>query len=168
MAGVLVLNATFEPLAVVPTRRAICLMLAEKVELIHASGRLVRSERLALDEPSVVRLARYVQVPYPRHRAPNRRGVLTRDAHVCQYCGAVAETIDHVVPRSRGGGHTWDNVVAACCRCNSSKRDRLLAETTMRLVRVPGPPPASTWIEVAAGSVPGCWTPYLTPDRRSA
>lgn len=168
MAGVLVLNATFEPLAVVPTRRAICLMLAEKVELLHGSGRRVRSERLALDEPSVVRLNRYVNVPYPKHRSPNRRGVLTRDGHACQYCGAAAETVDHVVPRSRGGTHSWDNVVAACRRCNGGKRDRLLGETTMRLVRPPGPPPPSTWIEVAAGTVPTDWTPYLTPGRRSA
>lgn len=168
MAGVLVLNATFEPLSVVPTRRAICLVLAEKVEMLHSSGRRVRSERLALDEPSVVRLSRYVHVPYPTHRAPNRRGVLARDGHTCQYCGASAETVDHVVPRSRGGRHTWDNVVAACRRCNSGKRDRLLGETTMRLDRMPGPPPPSTWIEVAAGSVPPVWVRYLAPDRRSA
>ncbi len=168
MAGVLVLNATFEPLSVVPIRRAVCLMLAEKVELLHGSGRLVRSERLALDEPSVVRLSRYVNVPYPRHRSPNRPGVFARDSHRCQYCSAAAETVDHVVPRSRGGAHTWDNVVAACRRCNGVKRDRLLTQTTMRLIRAPGPPPASIWIEVAAGSIPSIWTPYLTDPRRSA
>ncbi|MFT5201075.1 MAG: 5-methylcytosine-specific restriction endonuclease McrA [Candidatus Aldehydirespiratoraceae bacterium] len=168
MSGVLVLNATFEPLAVVPIRRAICLMLDEKVELLHSSGRRVRSEWLALDEPSVVRLSRYVHVPYPKHRSPNRPGVLARDGGTCQYCGAVGETIDHVLPRSRGGRHTWDNVVAACRRCNSTKRDRLLVDTTMRLARVPGPPPPSTWIEVAAGSVPLSWAPYLTAERRSA
>ena len=168
MAGVLVLNATFEPLAVVPIRRAICLILTDKVELLHASGRSVRSERLTLEEPSVVRLSRDVHVPYPRYWSPNRRGVLARDAHRCQYCGADAETVDHVVPRSRGGRHTWDNVVAACRRCNGGKRDRLLGETTMRLARPPAPPPPSTWIEVAAGSVPHAWAPYLTADRRSA
>lgn len=162
------LNATFEPLAVVPIRRAVCLMLSEKVELIHSSGRQVRSERLALDEPSVVRLARYVHVPYPRHRAPNRRGVFARDEHRCQYCTASAETVDHVVPRSRGGTHTWDNVVAACRRCNGVKRDRLVTETAMRLRRPPGPPPPSTWIEVAAGSIPASWAPYLGDQRRSA
>ena len=140
MAGVLVLNATFEPLAVVPVRRAVCLMLADKVELLHASGRLVRSERLALAEPSVVRLSRYVKVPYARHRSPNRHGIFARDHHRCQYCGARAETVDHVVPRSRGGCHVWENVVAACRLCNADKRDRLLAETSMRLRRPPGPP----------------------------
>ena len=168
MAGVLVLNATFEPLAVVSIRRAVCLLLAEKVELVTASGRLVRSERLALNEPSVVRLGRYVSVPYQRHRSPSRRGVFARDRHSCQYCDGPAETLDHVVPRSRGGGHTWDNVVAACRRCNAAKRDRLLPDTTMRLASRPGPPPPSTWIEMAAGSIPALWAPFLTDNRRSA
>lgn len=168
MSGVLVLNATFEPLSVVSIRRAVCLLLTERVELLHGSGRPVRSERLRLDEPSVVRLARYVHIPYTNHRAPNRRGVLVRDGHTCQYCAGPAETVDHVVPRSRGGRHTWDNVVAACRRCNGGKRDRLLSETNMRLARTPGPPPPRTWIEVAAGSVPASWLPYLEQDRRSA
>ncbi len=168
MAGVLVLNVTFEPLAVVSTRRAICLVLADKVELLHATGGLFRSERLSVDEPSVIRLARYVKVPYPRHRAPNRRGVFARDGHRCQYCAASAETVDHIVPRSRGGRHSWDNVVASCRRCNARKRDRLLSETTMWLRSRPGPPPTSTWIEVAVGTVPASWTPYLVDRRRSA
>ena len=168
MAGVLVLNATFEPLAVVPVRRAICLMLANKVELLHASGRLVRSERLALAEPSVVRLSRYVKVPYARHRSPNRHGIFIRDSHCCQYCGGRAETVDHVVPRSRGGCHAWENVVAACRRCNANKRDRLLPETSMRLRRPPGPPPPGSWIEIASGSMPVAWLQYLTDQRRSA
>ena len=168
MAGVLVLNATFEPLAVVSIRRAVCLVLADKVETLHATGRRLRSERLAVDEPSVVRLARYVDVPRARHRAPNRRGVFARDRHSCQYCEAPAETLDHVVPRSRGGRHTWDNVVAACRRCTAGKRDRLLAETTMRLGSRPGPPSAADWIEMAAGTVPAAWNQYLIDRRRSA
>ncbi|MDE0067479.1 MAG: HNH endonuclease [Acidimicrobiaceae bacterium] len=168
MAGVLVLNATFEPLAVVPVRRAVCLILDDKVELLHASGRLVRSERLALAEPSVVRLSRYVKVPHARHRSPNRHGIFIRDHHSCQYCGARAETVDHVVPRSRGGCHAWENVVAACRLCNAKKCDRLLAETSMRLRRAPGPPPPGCWIEIAAGSMPSAWLQYLTEQRRSA
>ncbi len=168
MAGVLVLNATFEPLAVVSIRRAICLLLGEKVELVRSSGRKVRSERLSLDEPSVVRLGRYVSVPYQRNRAPSRRGIFARDRHRCQYCDGAAETLDHVVPRSRGGGHTWDNLVAACRRCNAAKRDRLLPDTPMRLAGRPGPPPPSVWIEVAAGTIPESWEPFLVDKRRSA
>lgn len=169
MSGVLVLNATFEPLTVVSTRRAVCLVLAEKVETIHESATRFRSERLVVTVPSVVRLSRYVSVPHQRRRAPNRRTVFVRDRHRCQYCNASAETVDHVTPRSRGGTHSWENVVAACRRCNSVKRDRLLSETGMRLLRRPSPPPLSAWVEVAVGSIPTSWEPYLRDrDRRSA
>lgn len=168
MAKVLVLNATFEPLGVVPVRRAVCLMLANKVELLHDSGRLVRSEQLAIAEPSVVRLSRYVKIPYAPNRSPSRHGVFSRDSYRCQYCGARAETVDHVVPRSRGGCHAWDNVVAACRRCNARKSDRLLPETTMRLSRPPAPAPPGYWIGATLGSMPVSWLQYLTDQRRSA
>lgn len=161
MTRVLVLNATFEPLAVVSERRAVCLLLSEKVETLHAEARAFRSEQMSVAVPSVVRLSRYVAVPYQRHRAPNRRAVFVRDRHRCQYCSASAETVDHVMPRSRGGRHEWNNVVAACRRCNAAKRDRLLSETGMRLLRRPGVPSPTTWIEVAVGSVPSTWEPYL-------
>jgi 5-methylcytosine-specific restriction endonuclease McrA len=174
MSGVLVLNATFEPLTVVSIRRAVCLVLADKVETLHETGGAFRSERLSVAVPSVVRLARYVKVPHTRRRTPNRRAVFVRDSHRCQYCNGTAETVDHVTPRSRGGTHSWENVVAACHRCNAAKRDRLLAETSMRLRRRPGMPPASAWVEVAVGSIPSSWEPYLLDrdlrehDRRSA
>jgi 5-methylcytosine-specific restriction endonuclease McrA len=161
MTRVLVLNATFEPLSVVPARRAIVLMLDERAQLLHATGRRVRSERLSVDEPSVVRLLRFVRVPYQSRRTMSRRAVFARDSNECQYCGASAESIDHVVPRSRGGDHTWENVVAACRRCNTTKRDRLLSETALRLRTLPGPPPRATWFLVAAGAVPIEWEPYL-------
>lgn len=170
MSVVLVLNATFEPLAVVSARRAVCLVLTEKVEMLHATGRAFRSERRSVEVPSVVRLSHYVNVPRPRHRSPNRRAVFARDRDACQYCGAGAETMDHIVPRSRGGQHTWENVVAACRRCNAKKRDRLPSESGMMLRRRPEPPPPSTWVEIAAGGVPEVWTPYLRPgsDLRTA
>ena len=169
MPSVLVLNATFEPLTVVSTRRAVCLVLAQKVETVHESDEAFRSERLIVGVPSVVRLDRYVAVPHQRRRAPNRRAVFVRDRHRCQYCDASAETLDHVTPRSRGGTHSWENVVAACLRCNAVKRDRLLAETTMRLRRTPTVPPPSAWVEVVVGSIPASWEPYLrSRQRRSA
>ncbi|MDH4169140.1 MAG: HNH endonuclease [Acidimicrobiia bacterium] len=161
MSRVLVLNATYEPLAVVTARRAVCLVLADKATLVEDTGRVMRSERASVAEPSVVRLTRFVRVPYQRRRALNRRAVFARDDHTCQYCGRRAESIDHVVPRSRGGEHVWDNVVAACRPCNASKRDRMLSETTMYLRRSPGPPELHTWFRVAAGVVPAPWEPYL-------
>jgi len=129
MARTLVLNATYEPICVVPCPRALVLVISEKAETIASTGRMIRSERLALEEPSVVRLARFVRVPYQRRRALNRRAVFIRDGHQCQYCGAMAESIDHVVPRSRGGKHEWDNVVAAC-RATLSRTAQIKGETT--------------------------------------
>jgi 5-methylcytosine-specific restriction endonuclease McrA len=86
---------------------------------------------------------------------------MARDSHLCQYCGIKADSIDHVVPRSRGGTHTWDNVVAACRPCNIRKRDRLLHETTMHLRARPRAPLGASWSIIASGSVPGEWRPYL-------
>ena len=94
----------------------------------------------SIPEPSVVRLARYVLVPRERSVAVNRRTVFARDGQHCQYCGSAAESIDHVMPRSRGGTHTWDNVVAACRRCNTRKEDRLPHEVGLVLRRQPAAP----------------------------
>jgi len=166
--AVLVLNATYEPLSVVSSRRAVVLVLAERAEPVHGTGRVVRSERLEIEEPSVVRLTRFVHVPYDRPQAMSRRAVFARDGHRCQYCDARADSIDHVVPRSRGGTHTWENVVAACRRCNGTKRDRLLHETSLRLRRPPRVPHRGTWVAAVVGSVPVAWTQYLEPAPRSA
>ena len=157
----LVLNATYEPLCVVSSRRAVVLVLGEKAEILHESGALMHSARLVIDVPSVVRLRNYVRVPVRRRAPLNRRAVFARDGGRCQYCAGPAESIDHVVPRSRGGEHVWENVVAACRPCNTRKRDRLLSETPMTLRRHPAVPRELTWIAVAAGSVPTAWEPYL-------
>jgi 5-methylcytosine-specific restriction endonuclease McrA len=161
MTQALVLNATFEPLCVVPSRRALMLLLDQKAELLHQTDRIFRSERVSLEEPSVVRLRYYVKVPYQARIALNRRAVFARDGHHCQYCGAAAENIDHVIPRSRGGLHSWENVVAACRPCNARKRDHLLEESGMRLRRSPVVPRQRTFILVASGSIRSEWEPYL-------
>jgi len=163
MSKALVLNATYEPLCVVPVRRAVVLVLKEKAEVLHATERTLHSERTAMPAPSVIRLTHFVKVPYRARAALNRRAVFARDDNRCQYCGAAAENIDHVIPRSRGGLHVWENVVAACRPCNTRKRDRLLSETTMTLRRRPGVPRELTWVAVAVGSVPSLWEPYLHP-----
>lgn len=157
----LVLNATYEPLCVVSSRRAVVLVLGEKAEIVHESGARMRSARLVVHVPSVVRLRSYVRLPVRRRAPLNRRAVFARDGGRCQYCAAPAESIDHVVPRSHGGEHVWENVVAACRPCNTRKRDRLLSETPMTLRRHPAVPRELTWIAVAAGSVPTAWEPYL-------
>jgi len=158
-----VLNASYEPLCVVPCRRAVVLVLAEKADIVHDTGEELHSERLSVPVPSVIRLRYFVKVPYRRRAALNRRAVFARDHNRCQYCGAHAESIDHVVPRSRGGEHAWENVVAACRPCNAHKRDRLLEETSMRLSRRPSVPRELTWLIVAVGQVPEHWEQYLRP-----
>jgi 5-methylcytosine-specific restriction endonuclease McrA len=161
VARSLVLNATFEPLCVVSDRRAVVLVMKAKAEVVHASDEALHAERVTFPIPSVIRLTHYVKVPFRARAALNRRAVFARDGHRCQYCGAAAENIDHVVPRSRGGTHTWENVVAACRPCNTRKEDRLLDETGLSLRRRPAAPKELTWIIVAVGSVHPHWEPYL-------
>lgn len=162
------LNATFEPLSVVSERRAVVLVLDRKADVVHDTGAVLHSARLEVVVPSVIRLRAFVRVPY-RWRAPlNRRSVFARDEYRCQYCGDPAESIDHVIPRSKGGEHSWENVVAACRPCNVRKRDRLLHETSMVLRTSPTAPRELTWIVVAVGTVPQHWEPYLHPATLSA
>ena len=161
MSRALVLNTTYEPLCVVSARRAVVLLLTQKADLVADSGRRMHSERLSIEVPSVIKLRSFVRVPYRRRAALNRRAVFARDGSRCQYCAAPAESIDHVVPRSKGGEHVWENVVAACRPCNTRKRDRLLSETTMVLRRRPAVPRELSWITVAVGRVPDDWAPYL-------
>jgi len=160
MAGALVLNASFEALCAVSVKRAVCLMTGGKAEVVSDTGRKVHSERLALPEPSVIRLVTYVRVPHDRRVAVTKRAVFSRDRFRCQYCGGPAENVDHIVPRSRGGSHTWTNVVAACRSCNSRKRDRLLCETSFRLHTIPRVPRGASWA-IALGPVRPDWAPYL-------
>jgi 5-methylcytosine-specific restriction endonuclease McrA len=155
------MTRALEPMCVVSDRRAVVLVLGETAEMLHASDAVMHSPRLAVAVPSVVRLRRFVRVPYRWNTPLNRRSVFARDDHRCQYCGGPAESIDHVVPRSRGGDHIWENVVAACRPCNVRKRDRMLHETSMRLLRMPSVPRGSSWLTFALGVVPETWTPYL-------
>jgi 5-methylcytosine-specific restriction endonuclease McrA len=161
MSKALVLNATYEPLCVVSVRRAVVLVLKQKAEVLHATERELHSERSVMAVPSVIRLTYFVKVPFRARAALNRRAVFARDDNRCQYCGAAAENIDHVIPRSRGGQHVWENVVAACRPCNSRKEDRLLHEAGLVLRRRPTAPRELTWIIVAVGQVHPQWEPYL-------
>lgn len=161
MSGALVLNATFEPLCIVTSRRALNLVFACKAEMISSTDQLFRSANAKFEVPSVVRLLTFVKVPYTTRVALNRRAVFARDNHKCQYCNAAAENIDHVIPRSRGGTHTWDNVVAACKACNARKEDRMLSEISMRLRRPPTTPQARSWVLAATGSRRPDWDQWL-------
>lgn len=161
MSGSLVLNASYEPLGTVAATRAVVLVLGGKADPVHLTGIVLHSERLEVPIPSVVRLRQFVHVPFRRRVSVSRRAVMARDGHRCQYCGAHADSIDHVVPRSRGGEHVWDNVVAACRPCNVHKRDRMLKDSGMRLKRTPTAPHGIAWSIMAGGRVPEDWQTYL-------
>lgn len=149
----LVLNASYEPLAVVPVRRAVILVLTEKAVMEHADDdKPIRSASRQLPTPLVVRLLRFVRVPYRRKMPWSRSGVLERDNHRCGYCGSRASSIDHVVPTSRGGAvRSWRNTVAACLPCNQLKADRTPAEAGLRLSIEPYEPKVHTALVLALG-----------------
>ncbi len=165
MRRVLLLNVTYEPLTTVGLRRAVGLVLAEKAEILHgeASGRVLRSASLMLAVPSVIRLLRYVRVPH-RNRVPlTRAALMRRDNFLCAYCGGAADTIDHVVPRSRGGAHVWENCVASCTRCNHRKADHLIEELGWKLRWDPLAPRGAHWRLIgAARDGDPQWAAYLT------
>jgi 5-methylcytosine-specific restriction endonuclease McrA len=165
MRQVLLLNATYEPLTTLPLRRAVCLVLREKAEVVHhdTSGALLRSATMSIGVPSVIRLRRYVRIPF-RTRVPlTRAALMRRDNFQCAYCGRRAETIDHVLPRSRGGKHTWENCVASCMPCNHRKADRLLEELGWTLHVTPVVPRGTHWrlIGVIHDGDPQ-WAPYVS------
>ncbi|MFM8793617.1 MAG: HNH endonuclease [Acidimicrobiales bacterium] len=161
MRSALVLNATYEPLGVVPARRAVCLVLCDKADIVEDDGSVVRSERLAVAAPLVIRLRYVVKVPFNRSTAMSRRAIFARDEHRCGYCGGAADSIDHVMPRSRGGLNVWENVIAACRPCNLAKRDRTPEEAGMRLSKKPRAPRELSWIVFSVPRVPEEWKPYL-------
>jgi 5-methylcytosine-specific restriction endonuclease McrA len=149
---VLLLNVTFEPLTTVGLRRAVCLVLGGKAEVVHhdAAGAVLHAASVALQTPSVIRLSRYVRIPY-RNRVPlTRAALMRRDNYKCAYCGGRAETIDHVIPRSRSGQHIWENCVASCTICNHRKADRLLSELGWTLAVPPVVPRGAHWRLVGA------------------
>jgi 5-methylcytosine-specific restriction endonuclease McrA len=155
----LILNATEQPLAVVPSRRAVVLVLKRKADVVVSNGIVFRSERLEMAAPSVVRLRYFVHVPHRAQAALTRRAVFARDGWTCQYCGAAAENVDHVIPKSRGGPHSWDNVVAACRRCNSRKENRLPEDVGMHLVRRPFVP--KDGLRLSLGRLEPEWEAFL-------
>jgi 5-methylcytosine-specific restriction endonuclease McrA len=162
MRSALVLNATYEPLSVVSARRAACLVLADKADIIEQDGTAaLHSPTITLPSPLVIRLRYMVKVPFHRRTALSRRAVFARDDYRCQYCGRQADSIDHVMPRSRGGEHIWENVAAACRPCNLAKRDRTPDEAGMRLLRPCRAPRATAWVVVSVTRVPEAWKPYL-------
>ncbi|MFC0602792.1 HNH endonuclease [Streptomyces palmae] len=160
MRQTLVLNASFEPLSTVTSRRAVVLVLQDKAVVEQAHPRLrVRASAVDLPLPRVIRLCRYVRVPFRRQAPWSRRGVLVRDRHRCAYCGRRATTVDHVVPRSHGGGDTWLNTVASCAEDNHRKADRTPEQAGMRLLRAPFIPSPADVLLLGLGAAEGAELP---------
>ncbi len=143
-ANVLVLNLDYQPLNVCNVKRAVVLLSKQKAVVVEQNGHIVHSEHIALTSPSVIRLAYHIKRPRPVVKM-TRKEVLQRDEHTCQYCGKRSHdlTLDHVMPRHRGGQHTWENVVAACKGCNHRKGGRTAVEARMALLRDPVRPPST-------------------------
>ncbi len=159
---VLVLNSTYEPVNVCSTRRAVVLLLKEKAEVVETGDGLIRSERETLLTPVVIRLRFYVRLPRAANRRLSRRAILARDGFRCQYCGSTRHlTIDHVVPRSRGGLDSWENVVTSCAPCNVRKGACLPSEVGMSPSRKPRPPLPGDFVLASNRIVPEAWLPYL-------
>lgn len=146
MGKVLVLNASYEPLNITSWRRAIVLLLKGKAEQLEHNSQVLYAD---LPFPTVIRLRYYVRVPY-KEIPLTRRNVLERDRNTCQYCSLKREqlTLDHVIPRSRGGGDSWENLVAACVRCNVKKGNRTPKEANMNLLTHPRRPHSSLHFEL--------------------
>ena len=163
-ARVLILNAGYEPLHVCSVKRAVTLLMQDVADRVHDDPRVLRSPSRVMQVPSVIRLRRYVRRPHRQRVAFNRKNVFRRDDQTCQYCGTTGHdlTLDHVLPRSRGGPTSWENVVACCRRCNAGKRDRTPEEANMRLLRPPRPPSFALGAATSPmGEIDPAWRPYL-------
>lgn len=156
------LNQNYEPLSVCNVKKAIMLLFLRKAELIEASsGKVIRSVSLSMPFPSVVRLSAFVRVPYKKIIL-SRKNILRRDNHRCQYCGSTVNlTIDHIIPKSKGGDETWENLITACIKCNNKKGDRSPEDSRMVLRTKPKKPSHITFIKNFAGDVEDDWKPYL-------
>ncbi len=160
----LLLNASMEPIHIVSARRAFTLLLSGKAEPVEEGERptILHSSSGSFLVPAVLRLVQYVRIPYRATVPLNKRAVLERDGYVCQFthCDRIAKTMDHVIPRSRKGKHIWENVVAACQECNSTKDNKLLSEIGWKLKAQPYVPKGWVLMRLRYTSHPE-WQPYL-------
>ncbi|MDB9929813.1 HNH endonuclease [Cyclobacteriaceae bacterium] len=164
MMGVLVLNQDFTPLALCHVNRAFLLIFNAKAELISESKNLVlRSISQSYPYPSVIKLNRYVNLPY-RSVILNRHNIFKRDQNKCQYCEKTQDlTLDHLIPRSRGGKSVWTNLVTACLSCNAKKGDKLISETDLILHKKPIKPSFIMFLKNLNHQKQNEWGPFLEP-----
>lgn len=159
---VLVLNQDYQPLSVCSVQRSVKLVFLEKAELLHDDpDKVIRTVDDEYSYPSVIRLRRYIRLPYARI-ALSRKNIMKRDQQTCQYCGVKSDlTLDHVMPKSRGGVDSWENLVTACNHCNVKKGNRTPEEAKMPLHTKPYKPIHITFFQNLLGGVQEHWKPYL-------
>lgn len=157
----LLLNADFRPMKVLQQKAAVKLILKDKVNIVVEGDTFIRSGGLVIPEPKVMHLTKFINVPEKSHILPTRRAIMFRDNSTCQYCGGHATTIEHIVPRSKGGGHTWDNVIACCEACNFKKADKFLEQLGWELTKTPRKPSGSFWILVKHKEIDPVWEEFL-------
>ena len=163
MSRALVLNATYEPLGVISDRRALILVLNNRASVIEESNEILHFANGQITLPTVIRLNKFIRIPYRNAVPLSRRAIFARDGGKCVYCTAPATSIDHVIPRSRGGAHAWENVVSACHKCNHLKADKPLKELGWRLRQLPREPIGAAWRVLGATKAEAPWIPYLEP-----
>lgn len=162
-ARVLVLNQSYEALTICSVKKALILLILAKAELVSEDNRKrIKSLRTDFAWPSVIRLKRYISVPY-KQVILTRRNILKRDNYKCVYCGRgdLPLTIDHVIPKARGGKDTWENLVCACTKCNNQKGNHTPAEAGLKLLQKPYVPNHILFIKNSVGKVDENWKPYL-------
>jgi 5-methylcytosine-specific restriction endonuclease McrA len=160
---VLILNGNYEPLAICNVQKAIILLYLNKADMVSAvGGKAVHSASASIPFPSVIRLSNYVRVPFKKVIL-SRKNILRRDGHKCQYCGAssISLTVDHIMPKSRGGEDSWENLVSACLRCNNRKGSHTPDEAEMPLMKRPIRPNHVTFLRQYVGKVGKDWEPFL-------
>lgn len=163
MQKVLVLNFSYQPLNVTSVKRAIKMICLEKAEIIKNDGRIISTPRFKITVPSVIRLFHFIHIPH-RKISLSKRYILLRDNFTCQYCGKQETknmTIDHIIPRSRGGMFTWENLVCACKECNNRKNNRPLHEANMALLATPAEPEYISHVYINKQTAHPMWLPFL-------
>ena len=159
---VLLLNNSYEPIQIIGGKKAIVMILLEKVDLIEKTNSFIRSEKLKLNFPSVIKLKTYVFIKIKS--IPLTRGnIISRDNNMCQYCGKKSRsmTIDHIIPKDKSGKDTWTNLVSACENCNLKKGNRLLSQTNMTLLSKPKKPSHIYHMQKLVRNDNKSWKPYL-------
>lgn len=165
-AKVLILNQSYEPISVCSAKKALMLLFLTKAEMVeHRTTQVIRTVRSNYPFPSVIRLCAYLRVPF-RKIELSRKNIFRRDGMRCQYCGTQHPplTVDHVIPRSRGGNDTWENLTTACIRCNNRKGSRTPDEAGMRLLAPPKKPHHVLFLKHHLGKIDDSWRPYLFMD----